>query len=80
MWIQCVFLRRHVAKERTGSIYKNKNGNWYARITFTCSNGKRKDVKRKAKDKTILKIKFLFSRLHGILQWLIYLTGLMRKI
>ncbi len=52
MWIQCVFLRRHVAKERTGSIYKNKNGNWYARITFTCSNGKRKDIKRKAKDKT----------------------------
>lgn len=40
-----------MAKERTGSIYKNKNGNWFARITYTCPNGKRKDIKRKAKDK-----------------------------
>jgi integrase len=40
-----------VAKERTGSVYKNKNGNWFARVTFTCSNGKRKDIKRKATDK-----------------------------
>lgn len=44
-----------MSRERTGSIYKDKNGNWYARITFTCSNGKRKDIKRKAKDKTTAK-------------------------
>ena len=41
-----------MAKERTGSIYKNKNGNWFARVAFTCSNRKRKDIKRKAADKT----------------------------
>ncbi len=41
-----------MAKQRTGSIYKGKCGNWYARITFTCSNGKRKDIKRRAKTKT----------------------------
>jgi integrase len=54
-----------VAKERTGSIYRNKNGNWYARITFTCSDGKRKDIKRKAKDKTKAKeiLKVLLRRL-----------------
>lgn len=39
-------------RERTGSIYKSKNGDWFARVTFTVSNGKRRDVKRKAKDKT----------------------------
>lgn len=44
-----------MSKERTGSIYQDKNGNWFARITFTCSNGKRKDIKRKAKDKTTAK-------------------------
>lgn len=44
-----------MSRERTGSIYKDKNGNWYARVTFTCSNGKRKDIKRKAKDKTTAK-------------------------
>jgi integrase len=49
------FLGGTVSKERTGSIYKDKNGNWYARVTFTCSNGKRKDIKRKAKDKTTAK-------------------------
>ena len=44
-----------MSKERTGSIYQDKNGNWYARVTFTCSNGKRKDIKRKAKNKAAAK-------------------------
>jgi integrase len=54
-----------VAKERTGSIYKDKNGNWFARVTFICSNGKRKDIKRKTSDKTKAKeiVKALLKQL-----------------
>lgn len=46
-------------KERTGYVAKDKNGKWFARITVTDGNGKRRNVKRRAKDKaeakTILK-------------------------
>lgn len=41
-----------MARQRLGSIYKEKCGNWCARVTFTCSSGKRKNIKRKAKTKT----------------------------
>lgn len=41
-----------MARERTGSFYQNNDGNWFARVTFTGSNGKRRDIKRKAENKS----------------------------
>ncbi len=40
-----------MAKDRTGYIYE-ENGKWFARITFTDSEGKRRNLKRTAKTKT----------------------------
>lgn len=40
-----------MAKERSGYVYE-KNGAWYARFTFTNEQGKRKDIKRKAGNRT----------------------------
>lgn len=56
-----------MAKERTGSVYKDKKGNWFARVTFICSNGKRKDIKRKTADKTKAKeiVKDLLKQLEN---------------
>jgi hypothetical protein len=39
-----------MAKERM-DILGDKNGKWFARITFTDNNGKRKNIIRRAKDK-----------------------------
>ncbi|MDT5120662.1 MAG: hypothetical protein QOC96_144 [Acidobacteriota bacterium] len=39
-----------MAKERSGYVFE-KNGDWYARLTFTNQQGKRKDIKRKAGDR-----------------------------
>ncbi len=41
-----------MAKERSGYIYQDKQGSWYARTTVTDSSGKRRNVKRRAQDKT----------------------------
>jgi integrase len=41
-----------MAKERSGYVYQDKQGNWYARTTVMDSSGKRRNVKRRAKDKT----------------------------
>ena len=41
-----------MAKERSGYVFQDKDGFWYARITFTAENGKRRNVKRRAKTKT----------------------------
>lgn len=38
-------------KERNGYIGTDKNGKWFARITVTHINGKRKNIIRRAKDK-----------------------------
>lgn len=38
-------------KERTGYIAQDKNGKWFARITITGANGKRRNIKRCANDK-----------------------------
>jgi len=38
--------------ERTGYIFQDKNGKWYARTTFTDRTGKRRNIKKTAKDKT----------------------------
>ncbi len=40
-----------MAKDRSGYIFQNKNGAWYARTTITDANGKRRNIKRRAKDK-----------------------------
>jgi integrase len=40
-----------MAKDRSGYIFQNKNGAWYARTTITDASGKRRNVKRRAKDK-----------------------------
>jgi hypothetical protein len=39
-------------KERSGYVFQDKKGNWFARTTFTDSKGKRRNVKRKGKDKS----------------------------
>ncbi|HVF49687.1 MAG TPA: site-specific integrase [Pyrinomonadaceae bacterium] len=41
-----------MAKDRSGYIYQNKQGSWYARTTITDASGKRRNIKRRAKDKT----------------------------
>lgn len=40
-----------MANERSGYVYRAKNGSWYARTTITDTSGKRRNVKRRAKDK-----------------------------
>lgn len=37
-----------MAKERTGYTYTDNSGRWYARLTFTNEQGKRRDIKRSA--------------------------------
>lgn len=37
-----------MAKERKGYIYQDKKGRWYARLTFTNEQGKRRDIKKRA--------------------------------
>lgn len=53
-----------MAKERTGYTYE-KNGRWYARLTFTNPQGKRCDIKRIAENKAEAK-KLLKSLLHEL--------------
>ncbi len=45
--LKCHFKKDTMAKERSGYIGQ-ENGKWFARITFTDSNGKRRNIKRKA--------------------------------
>ncbi len=40
-----------MANERSGYVFKDKSGAWYARTTITDPTGKRRNVKRRAKDK-----------------------------
>lgn len=40
-----------MAKDRSGYIYQNEQGSWYARTTITDASGKRRNIKRRAKDK-----------------------------
>jgi hypothetical protein len=35
-----------MAKARTGYVFKDRNGCWWARLTFTDEAGKRRNVKR----------------------------------
>jgi integrase len=45
-----------MAKETSGYVFKDKkDGKWIARITYTDSTGKRRNVKRKAENKTAAK-------------------------
>ncbi|MDT5158591.1 MAG: hypothetical protein QOH51_2948 [Acidobacteriota bacterium] len=37
--------------ERTGYVFQDRNGKWYARTTFTDRTGKRRNIKKTAKDK-----------------------------
>ncbi len=39
-------------KSRKGYVYQEKKGIWYARFTFTDNSGKRRNVKRRAENKT----------------------------
>lgn len=40
-------------KSRTGYVFQNKEtGSWYARVTFTDRNGKRKNIQRKVENKS----------------------------
>jgi integrase len=40
-----------MARERNGYVFQNKKGAWYARTTITDDNGKRRYIKKRAKDK-----------------------------
>lgn len=40
-----------MAKDRSGYVFQDKRGNWYARTTVTGADGKRRNVKKRAKDK-----------------------------
>lgn len=40
-----------MAKDRSGYIYQDRSGAWYARTTVTDFTGKRRNLKRRAKDK-----------------------------
>jgi integrase len=43
--------RHPMAKDRSGYTYQDSNGNWFARTTITDFSGKRRNIKRRAKDK-----------------------------
>jgi hypothetical protein len=49
-----------MAKDRSGYLFE-KDGRWYARLTFTNERGRRKDIKRLAGNKT--EAKKLFTSL-----------------
>lgn len=40
-----------MAKDRSGYVFQNKKGAWYARTTITDANGKRRYIKRRAEDR-----------------------------
>jgi integrase len=40
-----------MANDRSGYVFQNKQGAWYARTTITDSSGKRRNIKKRAKDK-----------------------------
>jgi integrase len=40
-----------MSKDRSGYVFQDKNGAWYARTTVTDITGKRRNIKRRAKDK-----------------------------
>src|ERR1700750_784898 len=40
-----------MAKDRSGYIFQDKSGAWFARTTITDHAGKRRNIKRRAKDK-----------------------------
>jgi integrase len=42
---------RTMANDRSGYVFQNKQGAWYARTTITDSSGKRRNIKRRARDK-----------------------------
>ena len=39
-------------KARKGYVYQEKNGDWYARLTYTDNSGKLRNIKRKANNKS----------------------------
>lgn len=56
-----------MAKDRSGYVFQNKKGAWYARTTITDANGKRRYIKRRAKDKQDAKrlLKSILSELEA---------------
>lgn len=54
-----------MAKDRSGYVFQNKKGAWYARTTITDANGKRRYIKRRAEDKQDAKrlLKIILSEL-----------------
>ena len=39
-------------KSRSGYVFQSKNGTWFARVTYTDRQGKRKNVQRKVENKS----------------------------
>ncbi|HST51590.1 MAG TPA: site-specific integrase [Pyrinomonadaceae bacterium] len=39
-------------KSRSGYVFHDKKGNWFARVTYTDRNGKRKNIQRKVENKS----------------------------
>jgi hypothetical protein len=40
-----------MGRERSGYVYQDKGGSWYARITMTDSTGRRRNIRRRAGDR-----------------------------
>ena len=54
-------------KERTGYVGKDKQGKWFARLTLTGTNGKRRNLARRAASKPEAKqiLKALVRQIEG---------------
>jgi hypothetical protein len=39
-----------MAKERSGYVFQNVQGKWYARVILTDSTGKRRNIKKRANE------------------------------
>ena len=54
-------------KERTGYVGKDKQGKWFARLTLTGTNGKRRNIARRAASKPEAKqiLKALVRQIEG---------------
>ncbi len=47
-----------MSRDRSGYVFKDKDRKWFARVTLRDVSGKRRNIKRRAKDKTQAKQPF----------------------
>jgi len=54
-----------MANDRSGYVFQSEKGAWYARTTITDAGGKRRNIKRRARDRQDAK-RLLKSILHEL--------------